>query len=120
MTPRALAGPRGGDSDAREGAASPALYDDGALVVNERSATLRNQELELRVCELRLLRELAGEPDRVFTKEELRRRVWPSGGMGTRTLDTNAVRLRDKLAVLGDRYVVNVWGVGYRLRDASH
>ena len=35
----------------------------------------------------------------------------------TRTLDSHACRLRHKLAVHGDRYVVNVWGVGYRLVD---
>ena len=35
----------------------------------------------------------------------------------TRTLDSHACRLRQKLAVHGDRYVVNVWGVGYRLLD---
>ena len=35
----------------------------------------------------------------------------------TRTLDSHACRLRQKLGVDGDRFVVNVWGVGYRLVD---
>ena len=35
----------------------------------------------------------------------------------TRTLDSHACRLRAKLRSQGDRYVVNVWGVGYRLVD---
>ena len=35
----------------------------------------------------------------------------------TRTLDSHACRLRHKLARDGDRFVVNVWGVGYRLVD---
>ena len=35
----------------------------------------------------------------------------------TRTLDSHACRLRAKLGVDGDRWVVNVWGVGYRLVD---
>ena len=35
----------------------------------------------------------------------------------TRTLDSHACRLRNKLGVDGDRFVVNVWGVGYRLVD---
>ena len=35
----------------------------------------------------------------------------------TRTLDTHACRLRRKLADAGDAFVVNVWGVGYRLVD---
>jgi DNA-binding response OmpR family regulator len=37
----------------------------------------------------------------------------------TRTLDSHAFRLRRKLSVAGDRFVVNVWGVGYRLLDGS-
>lgn len=35
----------------------------------------------------------------------------------TRTLDSHACRLRGKLGLDGDRFVVNVWGVGYRLID---
>jgi DNA-binding response OmpR family regulator len=35
----------------------------------------------------------------------------------TRTLDSHASRLRRKLAGSGRRWIVNVWGVGYRLTD---
>ena len=46
--------------------------------------------------------------------------MWGFRSMGaTRTLDSHACRLRHKLGVAGDRYVVNVWGVGYRLVDAA-
>ena len=59
-----------------------------------------------------------GEPTRVFTKEELLRSIWGFRSLGsTRTLDSHACRLRHKLAARGDRFVVNVWGVGYRLVD---
>ena len=62
---------------------------------------------------------LATEPTRVFIKEELLRDVWGFRSMGTtRTLDSHACRLRQKLAVHGERFVVNVWGVGYRLVDS--
>ena len=44
--------------------------------------------------------------------------VWGYQSLGrTRTIDSHACRLRRKLGVHGDRYVVNVWGVGYRLLD---
>ena len=67
---------------------------------------------------LMLLRVLAAEPTRVFTKAELLRTIWGFRSMGTtRTLDSHACRLRHKLGVHGDRFVVNVWGVGYRLVD---
>ena len=75
--------------------------------------------VELAQKEFALLRALATEPTRVFTKEELLRDVWGFRSMGTtRTLDSHACRLRQKLAVAGERFVVNVWGVGYRLVDA--
>ena len=68
--------------------------------------------------EFELLVHLAREPERVFTKEELLRSVWQyrSGG-STRTLDSHASRLRRKLAPEDvRRWVINVWGIGYRLR----
>jgi DNA-binding response OmpR family regulator len=68
--------------------------------------------------EFALLLALAAQPTRVFTKEELLRDVWGYRAMGrTRTLDSHACRLRAKLAAAGGQYVVNVWGVGYRLVD---
>ena len=69
--------------------------------------------------EFALLRALAAEPTRVFTKEELLRDVWGFRSMGrTRTLDSHASRLRRKLDPAAGRYVVNCWGVGYQLIDA--
>jgi DNA-binding response OmpR family regulator len=83
-----------------------------------RHVTLRGKRVELSQKEFALLRTLASEPTRVFTKEELLRTVWGFRSMGsTRTLDSHACRLRRKLGVDGDTYVVNVWGVGYRLID---
>jgi DNA-binding response OmpR family regulator len=83
-----------------------------------REVTLRGKRLDLSQKEFALLRTLASEPTRVFTKEELLRNIWGYRSMGTtRTLDSHACRLRQKLAWDGDRFVVNVWGVGYRLID---
>ena len=45
---------------------------------------------------------------------------WSDGGgtaHRTRTLDSHVSRLRRKLSAHGASYVVNVWGVGYRLMD---
>jgi DNA-binding response OmpR family regulator len=85
-----------------------------------RQVWLRGESLDLSKKEFALLRALAAEPNRVFTREELLRGVWGFRAMGqTRTLDSHAFRLRKKLNVAGDRFVVNVWGVGYRLLDGS-
>jgi DNA-binding response OmpR family regulator len=83
-----------------------------------REVRLRGSRVELSQKEFALLRTLAGEPTRVFTKDELLRSIWGFRSRGvTRTLDSHACRLRHKLAVHGDHFVVNVWGVGYRLVD---
>jgi DNA-binding response OmpR family regulator len=85
-----------------------------------RQVWLHGQEVRLSKKEFALLRALAGDPTRVFTREELLRGVWGYRSMGrTRTLDSHASRLRQKLAFAGERYIVNVWGVGYRLVDGS-
>ena len=83
-----------------------------------REVVLRGGRVHLSSKEFALLRALATEPTRVYTKEELLRDVWGFRAMGaTRTLDSHACRLRQKLGRAGDRFVVNVWGVGYRLVD---
>jgi DNA-binding response OmpR family regulator len=87
----------------------------GELVVDPvaRDVRLRGEHVALSQKEFGLLRLLASEPDRVFTKLELLRTVWGHESLGTtRTLDSHACRLRGKL---GAGWVVNVWGVGYRL-----
>jgi DNA-binding response OmpR family regulator len=84
-----------------------------------RTVSLRGERVDLSQKEFALLRMLAADPTRVFTKEELLRTIWGFRSMGTtRTLDSHACRLRHKLGRHGHRFIVNVWGVGYRLLDA--
>jgi DNA-binding response OmpR family regulator len=93
----------------------------GEIVVDtaRREVRVAGRPVKLANKEFALLRALAAEPTRVFTKEELLRDVWGFRSMGrTRTLDSHASRLRRKLDPDVGRYVVNCWGVGYRLIDA--
>jgi DNA-binding response OmpR family regulator len=91
------------------------------LVIDKRTrrVSVRDTLLVLSAKEFELLTRLAAEPYRVFTKEELLREVWGYRALGrTRTLESHASRLRKKLRLAnGDRYIVNVWGVGYRLLE---
>jgi DNA-binding response OmpR family regulator len=97
---------------------------DGALHVgplaidsSARAVSLQGREVRLRRLEFDLLVQLACEPQRVFAKDELLRVVWGYRASGsTRTVDSHASRLRRKLEQeSAQRWVVNVWGVGYRL-----
>jgi DNA-binding response OmpR family regulator len=89
------------------------------LVVNtlSREVTLGGNLIHLSVKEFQLLATLAGEPGRVFSKRELLETVWDFRSPGrTRTLDSHASRLRQKLGEHSDEaWIVNIWGVGYRL-----
>jgi DNA-binding response OmpR family regulator len=92
----------------------------GSLEIDplSRQVWVRGEAVDLSKKEFALLRALASEPTRVFTREELLRGVWGFRALGvTRTLDSHAYRLRKKVNAAGDRYIVNVWGVGYRLLD---
>jgi DNA-binding response OmpR family regulator len=79
--------------------------------------TVAGRTVALSAKEFQLVATLAAEPERVFTKRELLESVWDFKSPGrTRTLDSHASRLRQKLAEFTDTpYVVNLWGVGYRL-----
>jgi DNA-binding response OmpR family regulator len=86
-----------------------------------REVWVRGEAIHLSRKEFALLRLLASAPTRAFTRAELLREVWgfQVDGVKTRTLDSHAHRLRAKLSTPSDPYVINVWGVGYRLRDPA-
>ncbi len=87
-----------------------------------RSVAVADVPVALAGKEYELLLKLMTDATRVFTKEQLLREVWGFRSLGrTRTLDSHASRLRRKLTAAGPAsvFVVNVWGVGYRLLDAS-
>jgi DNA-binding response OmpR family regulator len=92
----------------------------GELIVDplRRKVMVGEREVHVAKKEFTLLRVLAGDPTRVFPKEELLHEVWGFRNPGkTRTLDSHASRLRRKLDPEHSRYIVNCWGIGYRLLD---
>lgn len=94
----------------------------GGLVVDltSREVWLDDRPVDLSQKEFELLRILSADPTKVFTKDELVQAVWNTRSLGSsRTLDSHACRLRQKLAGSEQRLVLNVWGVGYRLTDTG-
>jgi DNA-binding response OmpR family regulator len=98
------------------------LVDLGELVVDRsaRRVIVRGRDVTLAAKEYTLLLRMAQDPDRVFTREQLLRDVWGYRTfVPTRTVESHASRVRCKLAAAGlPGWVVNVWGVGYKLRPA--
>jgi two-component system, OmpR family, response regulator len=92
----------------------------GDLIIDplRRRVMVGPREVSLSKKEFALLRILATNPTRVFTKEELLDSVWAyKGNAKTRTLDSHASRLRRKLDPEQGRFIINSWGIGYRLVD---
>jgi two-component system, OmpR family, response regulator RegX3 len=88
------------------------------LDVARHSATLHGKPLRLTVSEFRLVRLLASEPGRVFTREELVQHLWQSDFVGDRrAIDVHISNLRRKLESdpRNPRRLLTVRGVGYRL-----
>jgi DNA-binding response OmpR family regulator len=96
------------------------LVDLGELVIDRaaRRALVHGKEVNLASKEYALLLRMAQDPDRVLTREQLLRDVWGFRTfVPTRTVESHASRVRCKLAAAGlPGWVVNKWGVGYKLQ----
>ncbi|HEX2281582.1 MAG TPA: response regulator transcription factor [Thermomicrobiales bacterium] len=95
---------------------SPVL-DFGRLVIDVRAheVLVDGEPVQLTRREFELLQLLAENPRQVFTREDLYERFW--GDYGDRhSLTVHIGRLREKIEEdpSNPRYIVTVWGVGYR------
>ena len=89
---------------------------------HKREATLASRPLSLTAKEFDLLAHFARHPGRVYSRAELLDQVWGYGYGGyEHTVNSHINRLRAKLEddPAQPRYVLTVWGVGYKLFDPS-
>lgn len=100
------------------------LLERGGLVMDmeDYSVKKRGKRIELTAKEFEILKLLMENPKKVYTKEQIYTRVWQDAYYG----DENAVnvhisRLRNKLEdnPREPRYIVTVWGIGYKLGDGN-
>ena len=87
---------------------------------SRRTVELRGAPVQLTYVEFELLRTLAANPGRVFTRPKLLESLWgDSAYREPRTIDVHIRHLREKLE--GDprepQFIFTVRGVGYRFRD---
>jgi DNA-binding response OmpR family regulator len=83
--------------------------------VRAHEARVDGAPVAMAAREFELLQLLASHPRQVFTREQLFERLW--GGYGdNHTLTVHIGRLREKIEEdpTQPRYIVTVWGVGYR------
>ena len=94
----------------------------GSLVINPSTyeVSLRGKRVNLRFKEYELLRLLATNPGRVYSREALLSSIWGYDYFGgTRTVDVHIRRLRSKIEDADHPYIETIWNVGYRFRDFS-
>jgi len=88
------------------------------LVVNMTKYELKvdGKAVDTPPKELELLFHLAGNPNRVYTRDQLLDEVWGFEYYGdSRTVDVHIKRLREKLEGVSDKWTLKtVWGVGYK------
>ena len=91
----------------------------GDLSINteEHTAQLRGVDVPLTALEFDLLKLLARHPNRFWSRERIKSRVWPSTAEPeTNVVDVYISRLRRKLSAAGATSIIETRrGVGYRL-----
>ncbi|SDH02643.1 two-component system, OmpR family, response regulator BaeR [Pseudomonas flavescens] len=78
-------------------------------------ACLHGHDLGLTLVEFRLLRTLAAQPGRVYSRDHLMNQLYDDHRIITdRTIDSHVKNLRRKLGDVGEEWIRSVYGVGYR------
>jgi DNA-binding response OmpR family regulator len=88
----------------------------------KRTVKMRGEDVPATYVEFEILRALACNPGRVFTRDMLLTRIWgDSAFRDPRTIDVHIRHLREKLErdAKEPDYIFTVRGVGYRFRDTD-
>lgn len=94
------------------------------LVLDEsrNKAVLKGQELDLTVVEFQLLKLLASDPGRIFTRNQLIDRIYHDHRIvSDRTIDSHIKKLRRKIsdALPGQEFIQSVYGIGYKFEQVD-
>ena len=94
----------------------------GDMVVDvaKRKVTLEDKPVSLTAKEFDLLLQFAAHPGRVYTRTQLLDAVWGYGYEGyEHTVNSHINRLRTKIEKdpTQPRYILTVWGVGYKFAE---
>jgi len=93
---------------------------DMTIDTERRSITINGKSIEVTSKEFDLLLHFARNPERVFTRSQLLDKVWGYGHEGyEHTVNSHINRLRSKIEEdpAKPRFILTVWGVGYKFAD---
>jgi DNA-binding response OmpR family regulator len=101
---------------------SETIEADGLVVdPSRRTVEVRGEAVQLTYVEFELLRTLAANPGRVFSRRQLLEALWgDSAYREPRTIDVHVRHLREKLEqdASEPEFILTVRGAGYRFRDS--
>lgn len=94
------------------------------LVLDEsrNMAVLKGQSLDLTVVEFQLLKLLASDPGRIFTRNQLIDKIYHDHRIvSDRTIDSHIKKLRRKIsdALPGQQFIQSVYGIGYKFEQTE-
>jgi DNA-binding response OmpR family regulator len=93
-----------------------------SIDLSRRTVQVEGRSVALTAREFDLLAHFARHPGRVFTRAQLLDQVWGYGHDGyEHTVNTHINRLRAKIEqdAAAPRYILTVWGVGYRFAEPT-
>lgn len=104
-----------------DAAKPPLCFEDITIDPAKRQVRLADNDIALTAKEFDLLAFFAAHPGRVFSRTQLLDQVWGYGHDGyEHTVNSHINRLRSKIErnPAEPRYVLTVWGVGYKFNES--
>ncbi len=97
----------------------PLVYGPLTIDPQRHEVSVNGKTVKIGLAEFKLLKFLAGHPDRVFSRAQLLDNVWGDHVfIEERTVDVHVLRLRKALTPAGAQHLVQtVRGLGYRLSE---
>lgn len=96
------------------------LYKDLTINVSNYTVSKNGTDLNLTHTEFEIIRLLAANQGRAFSKEQLYNAIWKEPYYGNENvLNTHINRLRNKLSDGADKnnYIKTLWGIGYKMEE---
>ncbi len=107
----------------RYGQVTNTEYSDGYLMVNfaAKQVGVNGNAVKLTMLEFKLLSYLIENKGKVISKKELFEKVWEDKFTGDGTLNVHIRRLREAIEINPNepKYIVTVWGDGYKFTGAN-
>ena len=92
------------------------LIEVGNLIIDKEQVVVRKKEDDTKILlakkEFELLCLLVSKPNKVFTREEIFKKIWGTDVIvGNRTIDVHIRKIREKI---GNEYIKTTKGIGYK------